>query len=226
MMTTAADVQSPAGAPLSRRERKKRETRTALEAAALRLFAEKGYEQTTVDEIAEAANVAVRTFFRYFSSKQHVLFGDVAHHHVANMRAALAARPGQESPIEAVRAALDQLEVTDPAELGPILTRMRLLEQQPSLRSTYLTLNDELRQVIVEFVARRTGLPPAGDPYPLLIGAAAVSSWDVALAIWTASGGRRDLGALRRAAFDMLTAGIPQPAGGSPGQPTRRRVTR
>ena len=217
-MTTAADLHPQTGAPPSRRERKKRETRAALEAAALRLFAEKGYEQTTVDEIAEAASVAVRTFFRYFSSKQHVLFGDIAHHHVARMSAALAARPADEPPIRAVVAVLDQLEVTRPEDLAQILTRMRLMERQPSLRSTYLTLNDELRQIIVDFVAQRTGLP-ATDPYPLLVGSAAVASWDVALSIWTACEGRRNLADLRRAAFDALVAGIPAWPAGEPTRP-------
>jgi AcrR family transcriptional regulator len=206
---TSADPETMTeAAPGSRRARKKLATRAALESAALRLFAEKGYEQTTVDEIAEAADVAVRTFFRYFSSKQHVLFGDVAHHHVARLRAALAARPRGEAPVDAIRATLDQLDVTDPAELEEILTRMRLMARQPSLRATYLTLNDELRQMIVDFVAERTGRSPREDPYPLLVAAAAVSSWDIALTLWTASGGQRPLSDLRRAAYQTLTAGL------------------
>lgn len=187
------------------------ETRAALEEAALRLFAEKGYEQTTVEEIAEAADVAVRTFFRYFNSKQHVLFGDVTHNRIASTREALDARPPGEPPLESIRAVLDHLDIIDAEEVRQILVRMRLMERQPSLRITYLALINDMRQILVEFVAGRTGRSPTADPYPLLLATAAVSSWDIALTIWSASGGERSLSDLRREVFTTFTAGIPSP---------------
>ncbi|SEL45421.1 TetR/AcrR family transcriptional regulator [Nonomuraea pusilla] len=61
----------------TRRERKKRETRDLLIRTAIRLFTEQGYEQTTGAQIAAAADVATKTFFNYFPSKEHVLFADV-----------------------------------------------------------------------------------------------------------------------------------------------------
>ena len=206
-MTATAEFDPP-DVPPSRRERRKRETRAALEAAALRLFAEKGYEQTTVEEIAEAAEVAVRTFFRYFSSKQHVLYGDIAHDRVARLRAALDTRPPDEAPMDSIRAVLDLLELSTPEEHEQALVRMRLLERQPSLRGAYLAISDDLRQVIADFVAARTGLSARDDRYPLLVAAAAASSWSVALALWSASDGRRPLHDLRCDAFEVLTAGL------------------
>jgi AcrR family transcriptional regulator len=204
---TTSDQVAPAEFPANRRERKKQETRAALEQAALRLFAVKGYEHTTVEEIAEAADVAVRTFFRYFSSKRHVLFGDVAHQRVNRMCAALDASPSEEAPLEAVRAVLEALDL-DQDEQGQLNLRLRLLEQQPSLVGTYLMLNHELRQALVHFVAERTGLP-VSDPYPLLVAGAAVTSWDVALQAWLAGNTERSMAELRRATFAALTAGIP-----------------
>src|SRR3954452_14672871 len=120
-------------AVFGRRERKKQETRAALEAAALRLFAERGYEQTTVEDIADAADVAVRTFFRYFSSKQHVLFGDVAHSIVGRLETALRARPATEPPIEAVAAAMEDLELESEEQYRQVMARMQLVRTMPEL---------------------------------------------------------------------------------------------
>src|SRR4029453_6221742 len=101
-------------------------TRQALEQAALRLFAEQGYERATVEDIGAGADVAVRKFFRYFSAKQAVLFGDVVTDRVTRLRTELAARPQTEDPVESIRIVSDQLDFSDPEEGGEILARRDL----------------------------------------------------------------------------------------------------
>jgi AcrR family transcriptional regulator len=202
-----------AGTP-TRRERKKIETRAALEAAALRLFAEQGYERTTVEEIAEAADVAVRTFFRYFQSKQHVLYGDVALNITGRMRAALDARPGTESPVAAVGAALEGMELGDSGQQQQVLDRLRLMERLPELAGTYHMIFQQLHEVIAEYVADRTGLHPV-DLYPQLLAAAATGAVKAALAVFEAAAGRQGIAELRAAAYTALTAGIGDPPGGA-----------
>lgn len=91
-----------------RRDRKKAETRQALRAAAHRLFAEKGFSRTTIDDITEAADVSRRTFFRYYDSKDDLLRADVSDLLPA-MLAALRARPAEETPWAAILAALRTL---------------------------------------------------------------------------------------------------------------------
>jgi len=203
-----AMVPPPETSAPGRRERKKLETRAALEAAALRLFAERGYEQTTVDEIAEAADVAVRTFFRYFQSKQHVLLGDVELGVAARLRAALRERPAKESPVEAVGAALGAMELDDPDEQQrQVLDRLRLLQRLPELGGTYHLLFQQLHDVIAEEVAERMR-KPASDLYPQLLAAAATGALKAALTVFEVSGGRRQLAELRDKAYSLLTAGL------------------
>ena len=202
-----AVVPPPETSAPGRRERKKLETRAALEAAALRLFAERGYEQTTVDEIAEAADVAVRTFFRYFQSKQHVLFGDVALGIAARLRTALRERPAKETPVEAVRAALGAMELDDAEQQRQVLDRLRLLQRLPELGGTYHLLFQQLHDVIAEEVAERTGKPVA-DLHPQLLAAAATGALKAALTVFEVSGGRRQLAELRDKAYTLLTAGL------------------
>src|SRR5580693_2832809 len=88
---------------LGRRDRKKHATRQALRKAALELVAERGFAHVTVEDIAQAADVATRTFFNYFPSKESAVIG-ADPDRAAQMRVNLIARPSDESPIAALRA--------------------------------------------------------------------------------------------------------------------------
>src|SRR5690348_18511042 len=98
------------------RERKKARTRAAIREHALRLFHEQGYDATTVEQIAEAAEVSPSTFFRYFPTKEDVvLYDDVD----PLLIAAFAAQPPELSPIQAMRnAMLDVFTSIPPEEIG------------------------------------------------------------------------------------------------------------
>ena len=116
---TSFEPKSSVSEPIGRREANKQATRAALREAAKRLFAERGFEATTVRDIAAAANVTERTFFRYFDGKE----GLVAEETLAwieRLHAAICARPSHEPPLTAVREAM--LEVVSRqmrAETGP-----------------------------------------------------------------------------------------------------------
>jgi AcrR family transcriptional regulator len=194
----------------TRRERKKLETRQALEQAALRLFGEKGYDQTTVEDIAEAADVAVRTFFRYFSSKQDVLFGEVVTDRISRLRTELANRPQSEDVLASVIAVMNVLNFT-PAEAEQVLARMELMRRQPTLVTRYLEIIDELRTVVVEYVAERTGIDSKQDLYPMLVAGAWATVWDAALKVWVESGGQQSLPTLWTEGFTGLTQGLHRP---------------
>src|SRR5246127_2962917 len=88
--------------PTGLRERKKQRTRDAIARAALELFAERGYQETTLPEIAEAADVSTRTIFAYFPSKEDILFSDFPVMKQA-LAQALAERPEGEDALETVR---------------------------------------------------------------------------------------------------------------------------
>ena len=110
--------------PAGLRERKKEETRRLLLEGAARLFRERGFESTTVADIAAYANVSVRTFFRYFESKEEVLLPDGVQI-FAYVERALAAWPADEEPLDAVCAAL--LEAAKPFSASTLTALTRPL---------------------------------------------------------------------------------------------------
>ena len=87
------------------RERKKARTREALHDAAMDLFSREGFDGTTVEEIADACEVSPRTFFRYFPTKEDVLFGDSEQRSTALIET-LAAQPLDLAPLDAIHAAM------------------------------------------------------------------------------------------------------------------------
>lgn len=129
---------APAADTPGLRERKKVRTRGAIATAALRLFAERGYEETTIADIAAAADVSPRTFFSYFPSKEDVVFAEVDDR-LAEVRERLTRRPPGETPLEAIRhSIIDVMEalVTEHAEYGAV--QVRLILERPALQARAL----------------------------------------------------------------------------------------
>jgi AcrR family transcriptional regulator len=144
--------------PAGLRERKKEKTRQALSSAAMRLFAERGYEATTVADIAAAAEVSTRTFFAYFPSKEDVFFTGTQER-LDLVRQAFAAHAGALPPLAAMRATLDQIIETAAGDLfAPDRgVRLRLLIERPELRARGTQLLFSAHQVLAD--ALRAGVP-------------------------------------------------------------------
>jgi AcrR family transcriptional regulator len=153
----AVSVSAPAG---GRRERKKDEPRRALREAAHRLFAEKGFAQTTIDDITEAADVSRRTFFRYYDSKEDLLRTDVADL-LPVMLAALRARPAEEPPLAAILAALRTLIGPD----GPPALAQSLASPVTGLRAriSLIRVLADWEQGIADTLLARAGLDSPTD---------------------------------------------------------------
>lgn len=156
-----------AGSAGGLRDRKKSATRQSLREAALRLFDEKGFSETSVDEIADRADVSRSTFFRYFGSKEAVLFapGDEI---LETLTAALLARPAEEPPIVAYEEALIESlsarrDVTN-REFSRIAEKLTL--EEPALRTRRYRLLEESTETLARAFAQRSGRSVAGvDDY-------------------------------------------------------------
>jgi AcrR family transcriptional regulator len=141
------------------RERKKQRTREAIVAAALRLFDERGYDQTTIADIAEAADIAPRTFFGYFPSKEDVVFADFPET-VEGLSRQLDERAESETAIDAIRAwiegKLDEVSLHDEQER----CRKRVIADSPALEDHYRALMGQIEHLLAEHIARDLGDRP------------------------------------------------------------------
>lgn len=133
-------------------------SRAQIEHAAFRLFDERGFEQTTIDDIASAAGIARRTFFSYFASKNDVPWGSFQHE-LIHLRETLAATPDGIPIWEAIRRAVLRFNTVEPAEQPWHRRRLALILGTPALQAHSTLRYTEWRDVITEFVARRMDRP-------------------------------------------------------------------
>jgi mycofactocin system transcriptional regulator len=134
-------------------------SRAELEQTAFALFASRGFEATTVDEIAAAAGIGRRTFFRYFPSKNDIPWG-AFEQELDRMRARLKACPAQIPLMDAIRLALIDFNRVAPAQVPLHRRRMELILRVPTLFAHSTLRFTAWREVVAEFVAERTGGRP------------------------------------------------------------------
>jgi AcrR family transcriptional regulator len=201
------------------REKKKREAAATIVSVAKRLFAKRGFDAVTVDEIAREANVSRRTFFRYFPTKEDVFFVRRKAQLAALEAELLDAAPG-EAPVDAVRRALLSVASMHIAHKKDVLWENALVAKTPSLLAKDLEWDRKATGLIAAALARGEDRARAR-----LVAGAIVGAIRVVVEEWVASGGERDLVADGGAALDLFAAlGAPTPAAPEPKKKARARL--
>src|SRR6185437_1110907 len=158
-------------ANLGLRERKKQQTRETIASAALRLFAERGYDETTLADIANAANVAPRTIFAYFESKEDILLCE-ENGFLSQLKRRLDERPAGTTTVDAIREFLSSLE--HPDEEAKL--RKQVIAANPDLQVKMRGRHAQLEPMLAESIAKDLAAEP-GDIRPLLIAASMAAAF-------------------------------------------------
>jgi AcrR family transcriptional regulator len=170
------------------RERKKSQSRAAIADAALAMFAERGFEATTVADVAKQAGVSPATVARYFPSKESLLFPerDV---NTASIRSAILARPARENPYTAVTNALSAAMPLDPPGSRRLLLSRQAIARSPLLRGQASTLLDTWRETIADAAIARGAAPSDARVLATIV----VAVLDDVADRWALAGGETEL---------------------------------
>ncbi|MFD8705928.1 TetR/AcrR family transcriptional regulator [Kitasatospora sp. NPDC059648] len=165
------------------RELKKQQTRELLADTALVLFAERGFEQVTVAEVARAAGVSPNTVFNYFPTKEDLFF-DRQDEVVAHLAEVVRRRPAGSSAVDAVRAdLLAGVAGGDPTVgLNPEVNAFwRIIADSPALRARLLELGERAEAALAAVLAEESGADPE-DPFPGIVAGAVAGAHRAVLA--------------------------------------------
>lgn len=199
LIATVGSVESE-----SLRERKKSKTRDLLVQAALALFTEHGFDAVTIDQIAHLAETSPRTFFRYFGSKEAVLFAD-QDELLEVMRDAITSRPAEEPPLVALREALIVASEHDAQHRAQHLQRARLAETGAAVVTYQRAVLQPLwEEMLAEAIADRLEVHVDEDMRPRLLSGVAIAVMSAIGGVWMARNGEGDIPTMFRQAFASL----------------------
>ena len=193
---------------LGLRDRKKEQTRAQLEAIAVAMFDERGFDEVTVDDIVSAADVSHRTFYRYFPSKEDVLLGDHTEK-LESFRRSMVDRPATESVFDGLRRAVVDYAAGYEELHGKDVRRARIIRNTPSLAHRLAERQVEWERELTPIVADALESTSSdADPRPQLVAVCTIGAMRTATDRWIASGATTSLSDLVDASFEVLANGF------------------
>ena len=200
MKKKAGTTVSPSAPGL--RQRKRQQTRERLTQAAIALFLERGFEATTLDDIAAAADISRRNFFHYFASKEDVVFA-WQDESTAALIAAVAARPPDESLLTAAENAI--LATVTQLKPGEATAIARLKRDNPALQARDQVKYEKLERSLAEALAKRAGHKPE-KLQARLVAMIATGAMRIGGEFWADEGAREKPEALVKRTFAVIRA--------------------
>jgi AcrR family transcriptional regulator len=192
----------PTDAATGLRERKRQQTRERLTRAAMALFLDRGFEATTLDDIAAAADVSRRSFFHYFASKEDVVFA-WQENSTAALIAALKARPAGESMFAAAENAISA--VVRQFKPGEAVAMARLKRDNPALQARDQVKYEKLERALAEALGKRAG-HKTEKLETRLVAMIATGVMRIGGELWAADGARENPEALAKRTFAAIRA--------------------
>src|SRR6266540_2815108 len=183
--------------PLPVRERTRRAVRGELAQLAVSLFVEKGYDETTIDDLAAAAGMSKRTFFRYFASKEELVMGKYEYFG-EQLAEDLAARPAGEPIWMSLRQTFKRVAdyVENDARRTESVAMEKIVRDHPTLNASYLERVSRMQELLLDEARTRTGRPDPADPRTAAIVGAAFSCLIAAWTTWLTTDQAKPFGVL------------------------------
>ncbi len=192
---------------LGLRERKKLERRRCIEAAAIDLFDANGFDGTTIEDIAAGADIAPRTFFYYYDTKEDVVLADYATR-LQRIVDELRNRPADEARWAALRASFVVVAADYDAQRDQLVRRFAIMAHNPSVYARSLQLQAGWEDALADVLSDQIGNENDNGIEPRLMAAAALACMRSSLQHWLLTGHATPLPELIEGCFDQLAAGL------------------